>query len=107
MLIGNHRGTSFEIWSGRQTWFWFVVNCRCNGAAIGAAANEAEAIREACLSIEEMAARRPHTAESPRINKSKVHAAPECNPAGSRDPGWTDLPAKLERYLSRRRSQCV
>ena len=86
MLIGNHLGTSFEIWSGRQTWFWFVVNCGCNGAAIGAAANEAEAIREACLSIEEMAARRPHTAESPRINKSKVHATPECNPASSEIP---------------------
>jgi hypothetical protein len=71
MPIGNHLGTSFEIWSGRQTWFWFVVNCRCDGAVIGAAANEAEAIREACLSIEEMAARRSHTAESPRFNKKQ------------------------------------
>jgi hypothetical protein len=89
MLIGNHLGTSFEIWSGRQTWFWFVVDCRCDGAAIGAAANEVEAIREACLSIEEMAARRSHTAESPRINKSEVQIANAFQPAREIPAGLT------------------
>jgi len=64
MRIGNHLGTNFGIWNGRHAWFWFVADARCNGAAIGAAANEAEAICEAYSSIEEMAAQRPGTAES-------------------------------------------
>jgi hypothetical protein len=57
MRIRKYRGTRFEIWNGGHSWFWFVGNARCNGAAIGAAANEAEAISEACSSIEEKAAR--------------------------------------------------
>jgi hypothetical protein len=52
MRIGNQLGTSFEIWNGRHVWFWFVADTHC--AAIGAAANEEEAIGEARLSIEEM-----------------------------------------------------
>jgi hypothetical protein len=52
----NHLGIAFQIWSGPQTWFWFVVNPHQNGGAIGAAASEADALREACLSIEEISA---------------------------------------------------
>jgi len=54
----NHLGIAFQIWSGPQTWFWFVVNPHQNGGAIGAAASEADALREACLSIEEISAER-------------------------------------------------
>jgi hypothetical protein len=57
MRIGNHLGTRFGIWSGGQAWFWFVVDAHLKGAAIGAAANEAEAVYEAHSSIEEMASR--------------------------------------------------
>jgi len=62
MRIGNHLGASFEIWSGRQAWFWFVADTSFNEAAIGATANEAEAIREAHSSIEKMVAQRPGSA---------------------------------------------
>ena len=51
-----HLGTGFEVWTGQQSWFWFVDNPRRNGGTVGAAANEAEAVRQARLSIEEMSA---------------------------------------------------
>ncbi len=53
----NHRGTSFKVWSRRRLWFWLVSNQCDSGGTIGIAATEAEAVREACSSIEEMAAR--------------------------------------------------
>jgi len=53
MRIGNHLGSSFEIWSRQRAWFWFVTDAGCNRAAIGAAAHQAEAIYEAHSSIEE------------------------------------------------------
>jgi hypothetical protein len=40
-----------------RAWFWFVVNPHRDGAAIGAATTEAEAIREAWVTIEKMSAR--------------------------------------------------
>ena len=54
MDVETHMGITFEIWSGRHTWFWFVMDGWSKGAMIGAAANYADAIREARLSIEEM-----------------------------------------------------
>ena len=54
----NYLGVAFQIWSGPQTWFWFVVNPHQNGGAIGAAASEGDALREACLSIEEISSQR-------------------------------------------------
>jgi hypothetical protein len=107
MRIGNYLGTSFEIWNGRHTWFWFVADACCSGAAIGAAANEAEAIREARLSIEEMAAQRLSIAESLEISKAMVRAARKCSSANSADPGWNNLLSKLERYLTRLRTKCI
>jgi hypothetical protein len=53
MRTGNHLSASFEVWDGGHAWFWFVTDA-CGGAAIGAAINEAEAIRDAHWSIEEM-----------------------------------------------------
>ena len=61
----NYLGVAFQIWSGPQTWFWFVVNPHQNGGAIGAAASEADALREACLSIEEISSQL-QTAAIPR-----------------------------------------
>ncbi|MBV8056340.1 MAG: hypothetical protein JOZ29_08955 [Deltaproteobacteria bacterium] len=74
MWIGNHLGTSFEIWKGRHTWFWFVTDACRSSAAIGAAANQAEAIGDAHLSIEEMTARRRGTAEAAPIIKAMICA---------------------------------
>jgi len=42
------------VWNAQQTWFWFVINPHRNGGTIGAAVREAEAVRAACLSIEEI-----------------------------------------------------
>lgn len=53
MLTRNHRGTRFGIWNQRHAWFWFIGDARCKTAAIGVAANEQEAIREACSCIRE------------------------------------------------------
>jgi hypothetical protein len=52
----NHLGTSFRVWNRRSTWFWLVRDQHGKSGAIGTAVSEAEAIREACASIEEMAA---------------------------------------------------
>jgi hypothetical protein len=64
MRICEHLGTSFEVWSGRHTWFWFVAEPPCSGASIGAAGTERDAICDAYLSIEEMAARWPSSTKS-------------------------------------------
>ncbi len=107
MRIGNYLGTSFEVWHGRRTWFWFVADTCCSSAAIGATANEAEAIGEAHRSIEEMAARRLRTTKSLEISKAIVRAARKCSPAKSADSGWNDLLAHLECYLTRLCRECV
>jgi hypothetical protein len=52
----DHMGTGFEVWDDHQTWLWSVISPHRNGGAIGAAAREDEAVREACQSIEEIAA---------------------------------------------------
>jgi hypothetical protein len=49
----SHLGIGFEVWTARQTWFWFVADLDRNGM-IGAAATESEAEREARRSIEEL-----------------------------------------------------
>lgn len=54
----NHLGVGFDIWKGQWTWFWSLINPQLDGGAVGAAPTEADAIREARLAIEEMAARR-------------------------------------------------
>ena len=50
----HHLGTGYEVWTDQQTWFWFVIDPRREGGTIGAAASEAEAVREAWSSIEEL-----------------------------------------------------
>ena len=54
MRTSSHLGTGFMVWNREQTWFWSVVNQDRNGGSVGAAATEAEAVREACGTIEEM-----------------------------------------------------
>lgn len=100
MRMVSYLGSSFGIWSDRHTWFWFVADSRCNGAAIGAAANEGEADCEARSLIEEMTARQSCTAEPSRIGKTAVRRTRKCPRARSMDVGWNDLLANLERYLA-------
>lgn len=106
MRIGNHLGISFEIWSGRHAWFWFVADASCNGAAIGAAANEVEAICEAHSSIEEMIERRSSTAEQQRSIKPGVDRDQECGPAGAGAMGWHGLFANPDRFLTQPCYEC-
>ena len=77
----NHLGTGFEVWAAQQSWFWFVDKPHCNGAAIGSAASEAEAVRLARSAIEALI---------PRLPPSHPIAI----------AGWECSLANLERYLS-------
>jgi hypothetical protein len=106
MWIGNHLGTRFQIWNGRHTWFWFVADPCCSVAAIGAAANEMDAVGEAHRSIEEMESRWLHSGEATRISKATLGVTEKCDAANCRD-GWNDLLANLQRYLTRLCDQCV
>ena len=56
-LRRDHLGTRFEVRTDRWTWFWRLVDPPLNRSAAGAAATEADAVREACIAIEEISAR--------------------------------------------------
>ena len=84
----NHLGIAFQIWSGPQTWFWFVVNPHQNGGAIGAAASEADALREACLSIEEISA---------QLRPAATYRNDECMPSLI---CWKGALENLNRFLA-------
>ena len=102
MRICSHLGTSFEVRHERHMWVWFVSDPRCNGASIGAAASEAEAIGEACSTIEEMEVRRRSCiAAAATFGKTAAPTTHECNPASSVAIGWKELLAGLDRYLTR------
>jgi len=74
----HYLGIDFEVWEAQQRWLWCVIDPHRDGGAIGAAASETEAVRDACLSIEEMSAR--------------------CEPLTG--IGWEVALASLERYLA-------
>ena len=84
----NHLGIAFQIWSGPQTWFWFVVNPHQNGGAIGAAASEADALREACLSIEEISA---------QLQTASARGTNDCAPSLI---CWKGALENLDRFLA-------
>jgi hypothetical protein len=84
-----HLSTGFELWTFGQTWFWRLYDPCRNGGTIGAAATEAQADREARLSIEEMA-------PSPAIDCSGSTVASAL--------GWERSLENLERYLVRENS---
>jgi hypothetical protein len=101
----SHFGTGFEVWNRQQSWFWIVVNPGCNRGSIGAAASEADAVRDASVSIEESSGRQRAGAKSSRLTESEAwmrrlqrsisnHRAPVMICANS-------SLAKLARYLAR------
>jgi hypothetical protein len=47
-----HRGVGFEVWPRSSAWFWRLIDPGRNGGTIGAAGDEAEAVQEACATIE-------------------------------------------------------
>jgi hypothetical protein len=72
----NHLGSSFEIWNSNQGWFWLVVNSDRSGGAIGSAATEAEAIREARISVERLSARDKVRPSCVDLDAANVYAHP-------------------------------
>lgn len=74
----SHLGAGFEVWNDQQSWFWMVVDPRRKRGAIGAAASEAEALREARWSIE-------------------TGAAPACMTGRN---AWTSTLTNLAHYLA-------
>jgi hypothetical protein len=84
--LRHYQGIDFEVWDGQQTWFWFVTDPRCDGGAIGAAASETEAVRDACLSIDAMMSAR-------------------CESICGFD--WEISLANLERYLAQCCDRCA
>ena len=88
----SHLGTSFSIWNRQRTWFWLVRHQQDNGAVIGTASSESEAVREARSSIEEMAmqsSRLPAVLGAGRGNALVAASSLpySCNPG----LGWMDL----------------
>lgn len=77
--LQRYRGIDFEVWDGQESWFWFVLDPDRDSGAIGAAASENEAVRDACHSIDEMLPR-----------------ADTCIAVG-----WELSLSNLERYLAR------
>ena len=49
----RHLGVEFVIWRSEGSWFWLLINEGGEGGTIGVSANETQAMRDACLSIEE------------------------------------------------------
>ena len=85
----NHLGTSFKVWSRRQSWFWLVLNHHDKTGAIGTAGTEADAVREACSSIEEMAAQRgPISSLRPADTVSRAIQLLPCETAVSWFEWW-------------------
>ena len=48
-----HLGVDFAIWSSGGSGFWLLIDASGEGGTLGASVNEAQAMRDAFLSIEE------------------------------------------------------
>lgn len=97
-------GIGFEVWDAQQTWFWYVIDPDRNGGTIGAAVTEAEAVRAACLSIEEMSAQRRSRAAALCVSNGSASMRP-CPQSESMAnwialAGWECSLESLKRYLA-------
>jgi len=52
--LRHYLGIDFEVWEAQQRWLWCVIDPHRDGGAIGASSSEIDAVRDACLSIDEM-----------------------------------------------------
>ena len=94
----THLGTRFEIWTGQQSWFWRFSDPSRAGGSIGAAATETDAVREACLAIEELHAAR---ATRPMGREAKVISSMQAlKQFESTVIGWNLSLTRLENYLA-------
>jgi hypothetical protein len=109
----NHLGTSFTVWSRRRTWFWLVLDQHRTGGTIGTAATEAEAIRDACSSIEEMSAQlSSRLASLGRADgKALMPALNRAYPCGASALDWMDwwmsVALRVADRMSTRRADLV
>jgi hypothetical protein len=92
MTICDYMGIGIQVWNGQHSWFWLVADSLRCGAAVGAAASETEAIREACSLIDESF---PGRAAADRAKLPGFR--PLVSPLGA--AGWERALASLERYL--------
>ena len=88
MFSHIHCGTGFEIWTSQQSWFWRLSDPHRNRGSVGAAATEAEAMRDARLAIEE---------NSPCQPDGPVRCATMLGPGPI---AWDSTLAKLACYLN-------
>lgn len=93
MTIRDHMGIGFQVWSEQHSWFWLVVNSHHGGGAIGVAATEAEAVRDACSVIDEGPVRRGVA------DRATMPAALKSSLAPLTATGWKRALNNLERYL--------
>jgi hypothetical protein len=93
----DYLGTGFAVWTGELTWFWRVLNSHHSGGAVGAAASEAEAVREACIAIEEMSALSSGDAPSSRLTTGLFfESAIACQ---ARREDWVSRLERVAEYL--------
>lgn len=88
----DHLGTRFEVRTDQWTWFWRVLDPHRNGGAVGAAPTEAEAVREACMAIEEMSAPLSRLATEPFFDPVVARLA--CH------EGWNSRLDRIAEYLA-------
>jgi hypothetical protein len=48
-----HLGVDFAVWRNEGAWLWLLINPGGDVGTIGVGTTEAQAMRDACLSIEE------------------------------------------------------
>ena len=91
----DHLGAGFEVWTGGQSWFWCLLNPRRDGGAIGAAATETDAIREAFVAIEERSARQQEDLPAVHLSPCRLFASVSaCREI------WTDRLDRIAEYLA-------
>src|SRR5215469_1360835 len=99
-IMLTHLGTRFEIWTGQQSWFWRFSNGSRSGGSIGAAATETDAVRDACLAIEEMIGGRTGTTR-PMGQDAKVRLPIDApSEFHATMIGWNLSLTRLENYLA-------
>ena len=94
----DQKGAGFEVWTSQESWFWMVSSPHANGGMIGAAATEAEAIREARSSMKRISSSRRAVAISPRTRRMVKVALRE--PQASISALWETSLNNLDRYLA-------
>lgn len=98
----SYLGINFELWSRQRTWFWSLADPCRDGAMIGAAATEDEAVREACATIEQRSARCAESAAASRLDhdSESVSRFRQSKLYFLALIGWENSLTNLERYLT-------